>query len=446
MEMTEAEIYRVPSLLNKPSVIVIIFYTCFAICFIDFWKPINVFDRESVFENPEIVSYYSYLPSTFLNHGSFKSPPPANQRNPVAHLSSELPGHNYGLSVLYFPFFLIAQLQVTRASEYFGYSQIHAESIHLGAIIYVLLGLILLRKILLLYFTETTITITIFLVAFGSTLFYYAFSQSELPESHLFFLVCAFMRLTQVWYRKTDWFSALLMGAVLGLISLISIPDLFIMLLLFVLWNVKTWDSLRHRITFFRKRSLYLIVIALLFMALWLPQLFFNWQRTGSLFYFTNQSEWYDYSRVNIFSLLAGYQYGWITYCPLALLIVCGIFSNDKSLPLSRNSLIFALLSLLIIVSMWRGVDYYGARKMCPSIAWLSLPLAGIIQAAFVGKSINALYSFARIAIVIFILSCVFVNLGTTYRVIQKQIQTEKMTSELYWKYFMTYKFDIPNK
>lgn len=433
------------TLLNKPSKIVLIFYACFCMLLVDFWRPVNIYEGESVFDNPEIVSYYSYLPTHFISSESLRTPYTTksmyiwNRANAVGKLSNGLPARNYGMAILYAPSFFAAQLSSDAKICPSGYSQAHSKFIHWGALIYVFLGLVMLRKFLLAYFDETTTAIVLFLSVFGTILFYYTFIQSELPECHLFFLFAAFLRLTQKWHAKPGWLLTVLIGITLAVISLIYVSDIYI-LLFFIFWNATDKISLHRKLTFLKRHAFHIVSIFGIILLLWIPQLIFNYQNTGKLFYYTPQSEFFDFSDSKIYTVLFSYSFGWLTYSPIILLAFGGILFMKKNLPISPITLLFIILLALLITGAWRGTEYYGARKLCASIAWLSLPLGAILSKAMNPAVLNNRAAISRIVICFFFLSCIFINIGTSYRVKEQLIIPDQTTEDLYWEYFKSYK------
>src|SRR4051812_42545996 len=86
--------------LKKPSILVVIFSLCFAFWFIDFWKPYNSAKQGTNFVW-DVFGYYSYLPATFLNDGSFDWHNEASNYNPFGPKGSHVPKYTYGMSILY---------------------------------------------------------------------------------------------------------------------------------------------------------------------------------------------------------------------------------------------------------------------------------------------------------------------------------------------------------
>ncbi|MBK6283997.1 MAG: hypothetical protein IPF54_16285 [Draconibacterium sp.] len=80
-----------------------------------------------------------------------------------------------GMSILYSPFFFIshgiAKITGERAN---GYTWIYKAGLLLSAVVYLLIGLLFLRRILISYFTDQITTLTIITIVLGTNLLNYS--------------------------------------------------------------------------------------------------------------------------------------------------------------------------------------------------------------------------------------------------------------------------------
>src|SRR4051812_28090359 len=60
------------TVLQKPSVVFLVFAACFSIWFVDFWRSWHLFDTKDSPFVWDVVGYYSYLPATFHHDYSFE--------------------------------------------------------------------------------------------------------------------------------------------------------------------------------------------------------------------------------------------------------------------------------------------------------------------------------------------------------------------------------------
>lgn len=432
-----------PDLVKKPSVLVIILSACFAYWFVDLWRPNNIHDNSHNF-HWDVFGYYSYLPATFFNNGSMDWPMELANHNPYGPLGTHVPKYTYGMSVMYAPFFALAcKIAVNQGSALNGFSEPFATCIRWGSIFYVILGLFFLRKFLLVYFNEIITGLVLLACLFGSMLFFYAYVQSELTHGHLFFLFCVFLYLTQKWHEQPTYSRTFFIGFVIGLISLVRPTDVYVFVF-FLFWKVRDWHELKAKFFFFFKRYPHFILIALTAGALWIPQLIFYKHHAGAYFYFSYMREEFFWSDPQIINILFSYRKGWVTYTPLVALAFIGFFFIKKEFPISKWVFLMVTAIIVYIFSCWWDWGYggcFGARSFCQAIAWLSVPLAYILNALIYPAKRTALKAIGGFLAVIFIFSCICLNIGQSYQYQNSKIHPWSMTNKAYWTVFRKYKY-----
>lgn len=434
----------IPELSGKPSALVIVFSLCFSFFFVDFWRPYNAETKGHNFYW-DVFGYYSYLPAMFCNGGSMEFPNDLSDHNPPGPLGTHVPKYTYGMSIMYAPFFALGyKIAYNQKSPLDGFSEPFVTCIHWGSIFYVLLGLFFLRKFLLNYFNEIVTSVTLLCVLFGSMLFMYTFVQSELTHGYLFSLFSIFLYLTQKWhishqYKYTWW-----LGLVIGLIALIRPTEAFVFLF-FVFWNVRSRVELKEKFVLFKDKYLHFLVIALVAVLLWIPQLIFYKYHAGKFFYFSYMRERFFWDDPQIINVLLSYRKGWITYTPIVLLCFIGFFFIRKQFPLSKWTLIGATSLSLYVLSCWWDWNYggcFGARSFCQHIAFLSIPLASILNHFFYSEKKYALKGVLSLLVVVWCFSCICLNIGHTYQYNHnKKIHPWATSKSIYWKVLRTYKF-----
>jgi len=430
------------ALIQRPGLVFVIFVACFSFWLVDFWKPINVYNKESMFTSHEVFNHYSYLPAVFLNGGSFRFTEAPNRIDSSVVYKKPLPNCHSGMAILQAPFFAAALLrcQLSDVPLQGGFAPLFASYVHWATLFYVLLGLWLLRAFLTVYFSDGAATATLFVCLFGTSLFYYTYTQSELPQAPVFFLYCAFLRVAQLWHNKPRLIYSALLGIILGLLSLIYFFEVYVVLF-FVFWNVKRGADLKASLAQFKRRYKEVLVIFVAAIFTWIPQVVFNLQQTGACFYIPFPGEKIDFTNIEkAYFLLFSYCHGWITYSPLVLLAIVGIWLLPASQPVSRWLLVGVLLLVLACYGSLYDFEqggYFGARRLSPAIAWLSLPLTAALSRIFaLGRS-----GMLRALVVLLIFSGACLNMGQTYLVIQKRLDANTMTAEKYWNLFRTFKF-----
>ena len=152
---------------NKASALAVLII-CLSILFGHFTLPkwkYNYYDQELTFD---VTSYYLYLPMTFI----YKDPAIKNKAvidtvfnryhpSPTFYQAFQLENGNYvmnytcGFAYAYAPFFFIADLWAkAKGSFRDGFSFPYQFCISNGVFIYILLGWLFLRKVLLKFFSD----------------------------------------------------------------------------------------------------------------------------------------------------------------------------------------------------------------------------------------------------------------------------------------------------
>jgi hypothetical protein len=324
-----------------------------------------------------------------------------------------------------------------------GFSEPFATCVRWGSLFYIFLGMFFLRKFLLLYFNETVTGLTLLVSVFGSLVFYYGFGQSELTHGYLFCLFSIFMYLIYKWHQAQKFKYTVFIGFIIGLISLIRPTEVF-MFIFFLFWNVRNWTELKAKFYFFRRNYLHIIVIAIIAGVLWIPQLVFYKIHTGNYFYFSYMRERFFWNDPQIINILFSYRKGWITYTPLAALAIIGFFFVKKEFPLSKWTFLVVTALITYVYSCWWDWGYggcFGARSFCQSIAWLSVPLAYVIQYVLYPSRKNVLRGIATLIMVVFLFSCICLNIEQSYQAEHDRIHPWAMTKKSYWSVFRKFKY-----
>ena len=129
----------------------------------------------------DVMSYYSYLPAAFIYKDlSFAFVKEDPQRfEGLIHTYQTPQGGSYqkmtmGLAMLYSPFFGIGHLSAwLSGAPMDGYSQPYMFWLLFSSMFYMLLGLIILRRLLSRYFNDRIIAFVLLAIVAGTNLFYY---------------------------------------------------------------------------------------------------------------------------------------------------------------------------------------------------------------------------------------------------------------------------------
>jgi len=396
-----------------------------------YWK------KENKIIHDDIVLYYAYLPALFI-YNDLKFEKKETHEKCLIWLSRAKNG-NYvlkytsGLSMLYLPFFLVAHVYTNIFGiEATGYTAPYKIALILSNIFYLLIGLFLLRKILLKYFSDLITSIVLIIIVFGTNILHYIINDPPMPHVYNFSLFIAFIWLIPLWLKKPSFKLSLFLGIIYGLIILVRPSNIIIIIFLF-LWDVTSWKDIKNRFIFFMTNYKHVLVLITLLIIIILPQLLYWKYVTGNYIYYSYTDEGFFFKNPQITEGLIGYRKGWLIYTPVMWLALTGIplmFRKIKAL--FTSTVLFIILNTYIILSWWCWWygGSFGHRAFIDSYGILAIPMA-----------ITLSYCYKR-TIFIKILTSLIICFFITLNIFQNNqfnrgiIHWEAMTKEAYWKIF----------
>jgi len=394
----------------------------------------------------DVISYYAYLPATFI-YGDvtlgFLDNPPEGFVNDAKfwfmHLDNgnRLIATSMGMSVMYSPFFFMAHgLAPLFGEARDGYGSIYQLFLVLSSLVYVIIGFVILKKLLLRFFDTRTTLITLLSIGFGTNLYFYSTHEAAMAHANGFFLITLYLWLVIRWYEKQTIINTILIGVLLGLISLIR-PTNILVLLLLLGYNVKSIKELGQRIGFFLRHYYLVLIMVAGFILVWVPQ-FLYWHTITGHYIFNSYGPFggrFYFSQPHIFENLFGYKKGWFVYVPVMLLAVLGI-------PLLRRRIegmfwpLLVLMPCMIYVQSswwcWWFGGGFGMRTYIEIFGILAIPLAATIEFASGKKARWMGYAYLSLLAILII----FHQLNT-YQYKRNIIHYNGMNKEVYWKSFM---------
>lgn len=420
---------RYTKLLTSKNVLILII----AFCVLFFKIFVNWGDAHHPFIM-DVNQYYGYLPALFKQHDLTFTPNPNNIWLTPTPIGKGVPLVTYGMSLFYLPFYVIAS--IFSSSNSTGYEPIYAWTVHIGCIIYVLIGLYYCRKTLLIWFSEKVTSLTLFVIFFGTTLFCYTLINSELTHSILFFLISMFVHYVVKWHQSGQlnyffWFSFLL-----GLITLIRPTEICIVTFPLLI-GVTSYKAFKEKLFIILNMKYFLIVGIILFFIPIFPQLLYWKIQSGQwLFFSYGSKERFFWLQPQFINVLFSYRKGWLVYSPLMLLSLLGfIILFKKNKPLFLGIIIYFLINLYLISSWWDWAygGAFGMRALVQVSAILIIPLAYFIQWFFEVVKLKYL-KFAGVVVVLFF--C-FLNVLQSNLYKHGIISYDGMTKESYWFTFL---------
>lgn len=270
--------------------------------------------------------------------------------------SSGLPGNKYsvGPALLWFPYYHLMYTVFRGAGVSFGYQFITGIS----AVLYTLIGLLLLYRLILQYFNRTLSTVSILSIAFTTNLFYYGSLDTVNSHAASFFVTVLFLMIV---LQRQHMF---LTGLFLGIVGLVRMQDLVYGVLLLPHVSRKTF------------LKIFLGIVTGL-----LPQLLAWHSLYGSFWvnpYLTG-SEGFRIHPLRMVDVLFAPGNGLFLWTPVTMAACVGLVLKNKQKKFPHR-LFFAIFALqLFIVASWssflQGASYSG-RMFVSSLPLLAFGLA----------------------------------------------------------------------
>lgn len=382
----------------------------------------------------DVDQYYSYLVAEFI-HQDLSFHFPHHYWLTEAPTGNLVPKVTMGMALLYLPFFVIGNnVAYLSGQDPLGYSPAFGWFVHIGTLVYVLIGFWYMRKTLLIFFSEWLSALTMVLILFATNLFYYTFKEGEMSHSYLFFLFSLFLYHTVKWHFTQKLKHLYFLSFIAGFVTLIR-PTEILILLIPLLYQVGGKADLLAKLRSLIALKWKLLIAVLLFLIPLIPQMIFWKAYTGQFLFFSyGSSERFFFGDPKIYSVLFGWHKGWFIYTPLALFMVAGLAMmwfkwKRMALPLT----VYLLLNIYLISCWW---DWgfggaYGMRALVQSFAFLALPLAFFMKRIFSLKKLK----FRIPLIITSCAACLFfisLNLFHMWQIRNYLFHWDSMTKEAY--------------
>lgn len=426
----------------KPSIFVLLFAVIFSLSTHEYWQTWKRGQGSPFVWDVEM--YYSYLPAALLQHDlSFSQSKVPMQKQPNGNRN---PKYTCGMAIMYAPFFLIGhKIAINQHSALDGWSEPYATMIHFGSIFYVMLGLFFLRKLLLLFYTETITAILLGIAFFGTNLFFYTLREGEYSHGYLFCLVSAFLYMTIKWHREPKISNSVIVGLLIGLITLIRPTDC-LFFIVFVFYGVKDKDTFKTQMQFLLLHKWKLLLLCLAGFLMVLPQLLFWKIFMGSWLYFSYTNEGFFWADPKMWEVLFSYRKGWLIYTPVMIFSLIGIFYMKKYVLEFRLGLILFFILNLYVISSWWCWWYgggFGMRALVEAYPLLMLPFGALLQHLFTNTSrITVIDHLKKYGIPACIMFLVCLNVIQTYQYKAGMVHFDSMNKETYWQVFDKFEFN----
>lgn len=397
--------------------------------------------------------YYAYLPATFIYHDLDDLQNTINKRaeyNPNsingkienrliiseahAHNKNTIIKYTNGVAILTLPFFLVAHYfcKITHLFPADGYSSPYNFAISLATLIYSLIGLWFLRKILIKYFSDTITAVTLLSIGIGTNLYYFSTLNLGMSHPFLFTLYAILIYATDNFYETKKLKHTFLIGFSLGMITLIR-PTEIIVVLIPILYNIFSIEDLKNRIHFYLRNYKTALLITFICVLVNLPQLLYWKLLTSKWIYYSYTDEGFNFLHPHIKNGLFGFRNGWLSYTPILIFSIIGLFFFAKYYKkFALIIFIFLPIHIYIIYSWhcWFYINGFGSRPMVETYPLLAISFAALLTAVWKN---HILKSVTVICLIFF----AWINIFQTWQFHKGLIWTEEGNFAFYKAIFL---------
>lgn len=348
--------------------------------------------------------------------------------------------HPMGISVALSPFFVAGHLIAKmNGAIQDGYSMTYQNSVSVGVLFYLFVGLYFLRKILLEYFSEKITAITLVAIVLGTNLLWYSSFEGFMPHAITFSVWCLAMYTFFQWLKTSEPKFILCFSALFGLIVLIR-PLSIVAILYFIIIGVYSKGELKSFFDFMKLNLKTIIVGAVITFVIASLQLMYWKYATGKWLYDVYMDEHFVFSRPQILPFLFSFRKGVFIYTPILIFALVGLQTFYKTNKGIFWSTIVLMCITIFLLSSWWAWSYgicWGMRPMIDYYALLSLPLAAGFQLVLnKSKAIQLFF----VGIIFLLIS---LNLFQTWQYKNGLIHYDDMSQEAYFKGFFQTKPSI---
>lgn len=340
----------------------------------------------------DVSGYYMYLPAIFIykdiKECKFKDDI-LNKYNPTPDFQQglKMDNGNYvmkypiGQAIQYSPFFFIAHWYASNSDLYEpdGFSKPYQFLIAIESFLVALLGLWFLRLILLRYFKDDVVAITILGIVLGSNYLDYATLSGAMTHNNLFTIYTLLVFIVIKFYQKPSFLYATIIGALVGLATITRATELIALLIPF-LWGMKPdKESRKERVDFYKSNLKYLLTAVIATILVGSIQLIYWKYVSGDWFVYSYDDQGFKFLKPHLWLGIFSYRSGWLVYSPMMIFSLIGfyyIYKNYKNIFLATFIFSIVFIYLTFAWNIWWYGGSLGIRAMVQSYAILVFPFA----------------------------------------------------------------------
>ncbi|MCH2234963.1 MAG: hypothetical protein MK078_11990 [Crocinitomicaceae bacterium] len=393
--------------------------------------------------------YYLYLPQTFL-HGDpaisdfsniqyvLDNYPPGDPN--YLYQIHPLPNGNYvnqywcGVSLLSLPFFYIGHFAAWLLSYPMdGYSYPYQFAFIAGNLTYMVIGILMFRKLLLQFFNPKITGITLIIICLGTNYFNIHITGLGMTHIYLFVLYTCTIYCIVRFYRTFKNKYLYLASIFLALIILVRAVDGLLVLIPFT-WGLRNFKDLKRRITQLWALRTPLLIAFIIGTSILSIQFIYFKAISGSFFInsYANPEESLYLDEPHLFEFLFSFRKGWFIYTPIMIFYVLGMITLFKKARGLFFPIIVFSIAFIYVSSSWSTWWYgysFSQRTMIQTYPLLAIPIG-----AFFSKYLNKRSStFGLTTILVFLIG---LNAFQTYQFKEGVLHGSRMSFGAYCAIF----------
>jgi hypothetical protein len=347
----------------------------------------------------DVFGYYLPLPATFIHHDPLlhdiawiEQVRAQYGTTETLYQITQAPDGSpmyfflFGMAMLYLPCFALGHaLALITGAPADGFSAPYQQALALGCMVYVLVGLVHLRRILLQFLPDRLAALLIAIVGFGTNYFHFTTTKDLETASFLFCGMSVLVWNTLRWHTGHRRRNLLGIAISIALITLVK-PSEIGCGMIPLLWGVHDRATFRARIALLGARWKELLLAAVVGLVVLSPQLLYWYTKTGRPLFdsYRNPGVGLDLASPHILPILFSAKKGWLLYTPVMALALAGFITlYRRRKDLFPVVLAYFLTTFYIIASWsewWYGASF-SVRPMITSYVLLTLPLGHLLQA-----------------------------------------------------------------
>lgn len=350
----------------------------------------------------DMEGYFQYLPHLFLK--DIEEMRQMRWAKPYGE-DRKLSAFTSGVAIMQTPFFLTAHA----VSKFFdleskGYNSVYFMFVLIATIFYSFTGLYFLFKSLRRIYSEKTAFIVVLSVFLGTNLFYYISMSPGMSHAYSFCLISLFIWFVPKFYENPGVKSSVKMILPLALAVLIR-PTTIVAGFYFLLFGVYSFSDLGKRAGYLSKKWYLLVLMAIVALLVFFPQMLYWHYVTGKWFVYSYQSEGFSNAlSPEIFTVLFGARNGWYIYTPLMLVSTLSLFYMVYRRIESAPAILLVITLIVYINSSWWLPTFSAAagyRTLVEFIPFMAIPVGFLLEKNNENK---AMYRLLLSVLAIFIL------------------------------------------